>query len=74
LHESNPDGELEIMKERHPSGRQERKTSGKKDSQNVGMKSRFHREKLPKHRLGKMSDKKMVCGNSGQGALSHLAE
>ncbi|MGO9469300.1 MAG: hypothetical protein ACLQIB_01625 [Isosphaeraceae bacterium] len=43
-----------------------------KVSQKAGMKSRFQREKLPQHRLGKMSDKKMVCGNSGQGAFSHI--
>jgi hypothetical protein len=74
LHESKPDVEPESMKEGQPSGQQVRKTAGMKDSQKAGMKSRFHREKLPKHRLGKMSDEKMVCGNSGQRVLSHLAK
>lgn len=38
------------------ASRQDGQQDGKKDGQQSGMKSGFHREKSPKHRLGKMSD------------------
>jgi hypothetical protein len=74
FHESKSDIGPENMKGGQLSRWQVRKTDGVKDSQKAGMKSVFHRENRPKHRLGKMSDKKMVCGDSGQRGLSHLAK
>jgi hypothetical protein len=74
LHESKPDFQLESMKDGRHSRRQENWTDDMKDRRQSGMKFVFHREKRPKHRLGKMSDKNLFGRSSGQRSMSHLAK
>jgi hypothetical protein len=62
------------MKVGRHSRRQENWADDMKDRWQSGMNSVFHREKLPKHRLGKMSDKKMRGCNLERRSMSHLAK
>jgi hypothetical protein len=62
------------MKDGRHSRRQENWTDDMKDRRQSGMKSVFHREKRPKHRLGKMSDEKTLEHHSERRSMSHLAK
>jgi hypothetical protein len=64
----------ERRKQRRLSGRQESKTTRMKECVQSFLKDRFHGEKRPKHRLGKMSDRKMQVGCSHQHEVSHSAK